>query len=131
MNNIILMGNLVIEPELTLLPQSGRSVCKFRIAVRRNFKDSKGSYASDFINCQAWGKTAEIVAENCQKGNRILVQGSLYISEYENKEGKKTYSPVINVEKATIVDWANNSTAPVENDFSIQDVTQPGETPLW
>ena len=121
------MGNLANDPDLQNLPNGGRAVCKFRIAVKRMMKDSNGNYPVDFINVQCWGNTAEMVAEKISKGNRILVQGALYISEYE-KGGVKMYSPIVNADRVTIIDWANDFKAPQNNDFS---ATQTDNNVLW
>lgn len=118
MNNIVLMGNLANDPELQNLPNGGRALCKFRMAVKRTTKDSTGKYICDFINVQAWGNTAEMVAEKISKGNRAIVQGALQISEY-TKDGVKCYSPVVNANSVTIIDWANDFKVPQENDFSV------------
>ena len=60
LNKVILMGNMVADPELKQTP-SGVPVCSFRIAVQRKFKDQNGQYVSDFFNIVAWRQTAEFV----------------------------------------------------------------------
>lgn len=60
LNNFTVMGRLVATPELKLTP-SGTSVCRFRIACDRNFKNSKGEYETDFFTCTAWRHAAESV----------------------------------------------------------------------
>ena len=54
MNNVILLGTLVADPEARAT-QSGKTACDFRIAVRRNYKNQKGEYESDFLRCKAFG----------------------------------------------------------------------------
>ena len=117
MNMTILMGNLVTEPELQNLSNSGRALGKFRVAVKRTVKDSKGNYPTDFFNVQAWGNLAEMISEKVTKGNRVLIQGSIYNNEY-TKDGVKVYAPVINAEKITVIDWANDNKSTSNNDFS-------------
>ena len=52
MNKIILIGNLTRDPELTET-QSGVKVCRFSIAVNRNYASNDGERKTDFFNCVA------------------------------------------------------------------------------
>ena len=58
LNKVILIGNLVRDPELTQTP-SGISVCKFTLAVNRNFTNANGERDTDFINIVTWRGLAE------------------------------------------------------------------------
>lgn len=87
-NRVILIGRLVADPEAKYT-QSGLAVCNFRLAVERNFKNAEGEKETDFINCVAWRKTAELIAEYCKKGHLIGVDGSLQMRRYETREGEK------------------------------------------
>jgi single-strand DNA-binding protein len=86
MNNIILIGRLVADPE-TRYTQSGIAVCNFRIAVDRKFKNAAGEREADFINCVAWRKAAELIGQYMSKGRRIGIQGSLQSRNYQDKDG--------------------------------------------
>ena len=87
MNKIELMGRLVADVELKkATKKDGADYTKFTLAVpRKNVKDK-----TDFINCVAFGKLAEVIAKFCKKGQRIIVCGSLQIDSVE-KDGNKTY----------------------------------------
>ena len=80
MNSIILMGRLVKDPEIKVTP-SEKMVCTFTLAVERPFAKKE----ADFINIVAWGKTAEVVGNYVQKGQRLLVEGRLQIRNYDAK----------------------------------------------
>ncbi|WP_074015832.1 single-stranded DNA-binding protein [Fusobacterium massiliense] len=98
MNVVILNGRLTRDPELKY-GQSGNAYSRFSIAVDRPFSSGENKTA-DFINCVAFGKTAEFVGEYFRKGRKILLKGSLQMSQYES-EGKKltTYNVIVdNVE---------------------------------
>ena len=83
MNVAILMGRLTRDPELKYT-SNGKAYTTFTLAVQRT-KDE-----AEFIDCVAWEKTAETIAEYFRKGNRILVQGRLNVSTYEqNGENRK------------------------------------------
>ena len=100
MNLVVMIGNLVNDPERTVL-QSGQENAKFRIAVRRNFKDkASGQYESDFVNCVAWGKTAEYVNNYLRKGNKVCIEGKLQTRTYDNQQGQKVYAFEIVAEHA-------------------------------
>ncbi|MEG0157531.1 MAG: single-stranded DNA-binding protein, partial [Anaerovoracaceae bacterium] len=70
---------------------AGKPVASFTIAVQRRFKNKNGEYDADFINCVAWGSTAEYISNHIDKGRLIGVEGRLQIRTYENKDGKKVW----------------------------------------
>ena len=74
MNKIILIGRLVKDPELKYTP-SGTAVVTFTLAVNRRFTNQNGEREADFINCQAWQKTAEFVANYFKKGQQMALEG--------------------------------------------------------
>ena len=98
MNIVILNGRLVRDPELKF-GQSGKAYSRFSIAVDRPFQSSadKNSQTVDFINCVAFGKTAEFIGEYFRKGRKILLNGRLQMSQYES-EGKKITTYVVVVD---------------------------------
>ncbi len=97
MNLVVLNGRLTRDPELKF-GQSGKAYSRFSIAVDRPFSSAeKGNQTADFINCVAFGKTAEFIGEYFRKGKKILLNGSLQMNQYES-EGKKitTYVVIVN-----------------------------------
>src|ERR1700730_12881320 len=84
-NRIILVGNLVRDPEIRYV-QSGAPVTKFTIAVNRRTKQND---TADFIDIVAWDKLAEASNTNLKKGMSVLVEGRLAIRSYESKSGEK------------------------------------------
>ena len=95
MNLVVLNGRLTRDPELKF-GQSGKAYSRFSIAVDRPFQSSadKNSQTADFINCVAFGKTAEFIGEYFRKGRKILLNGRLQMSQYES-EGKKITTYVV------------------------------------
>lgn len=93
MNEIILIGNLTRDPELTETAQ-GKKLCKFTIAVDRSFDKEK----TDFFSCSAWEQKAEVIAKYVRKGNKLCIVGRLEINETE-KDGVKTRHHNIIVEE--------------------------------
>lgn len=88
MNKVILIGRLTKDPELRFAAGSGTAVCKFSIAVTRPFKKDE----TDFINCVAFGKTGETIAQHLIKGKQIAVTGSIRTGSYEAQDGTKRYT---------------------------------------
>jgi len=88
MNKVFFIGNLTRDPELTETP-SGIAVCRFSIAVNRDYTDSEGNRQTDFFNCTAWRGLGETIARYCKKGNKIEVEGSIQLRSYEDNDGIK------------------------------------------
>lgn len=93
-NRVILVGNLVRDPEIRYIA-SGTPVTKFTLAVNRRVK---GQDEADFIDVVAWDKLAETCNTYLKKGSPCLVEGRLSIRSYEDKEGikRKAAEVVIN-----------------------------------
>ena len=103
MNKVVLLGNLVADPEIRTT-QAGKAVANFRIAVRRNFKNQSGEYESDFLPCKAFGTTADVIGKYFVKGSRILVEGSVQTSSWDKGDGTKGYSTDILVNAIDFID---------------------------
>lgn len=89
-NNVTLVGRLTRDVDLRYTP-NGKAVANFGLAVNRTFKNANGEYDADFINCQAWGKTAENLANYMKKGNQIGLTGRIQTRNYENNQGQRVY----------------------------------------
>lgn len=91
MNKVVLLGRLTKDPEIRYT-NSGKVVASFSLAVDRPFANANGEREADFINCQIWGKSAELLGDSVHKGQRVLVEGRLQIRQYEDKQGAKRYA---------------------------------------
>ena len=101
MNKAIIFGNLTAQPELKQLPD-GTAVAKWTIATNRKWKDKDGNQQEEveFHNLVAFGKQAETVAQYFDKGSKMLAEGRLKTSNWEDKEtGKKMYRTEIILER--------------------------------
>lgn len=94
MNKVILIGNLTQDIELKS-SHGGTSVCRFTVAVRREYKNANGEYETDFISCVAFNKLAELMDKYCRKGDKIAVSGALKITAYERDGEKRTSTDVV------------------------------------
>lgn len=88
MNKVFLIGNLTRDPELTET-SSGTQICRFGMAVNRQYTSSDGERETDFFNVTAWRGTAENIARYCRKGHKVAVLGSVQIRSYEDRDGVK------------------------------------------
>ena len=90
MNKVILIGNLTRDPELTETA-SGIAVCRFSIAVSRDYAGADGNRETDFFNITVWSKQAENCGKYLKKGNKVAVVGRLQNRSYDDKDGNKRY----------------------------------------
>ena len=89
MNKVLLIGNLTHDPELSETP-SGVAVCKFSLAVKRDYTSQDGERQTDFFNnCTAWRGLGENIARYCKKGNKVSIVGSIQLRNYEDNQGVK------------------------------------------
>jgi single-strand DNA-binding protein len=87
LNKVLLIGNLTREPELRVTPK-GTSVAQFGLAVNRKFKKEDGSDSEEvtYVDIEAWGKQAELVAKYLTKGSPAMVEGRLKFEQWEDKQ---------------------------------------------
>lgn len=104
-NKVLLMGNLTRDIELRHL-QSGTSVGAFGLAVNRRYKGSDGQMKEDvlFVDCEAWGNTAENLAKYLSKGRPVFVEGRLKLDEWQDKDGARRSKIKVVVESFQFVD---------------------------
>lgn len=89
LNQISVQGRLARDPELRRT-NSGKAVTSFTLACDRDFKNQQtGEKEVDFIECVAWGGTAEMVEKYFKKGQMAVVTGRLQIRAWEYKNGQK------------------------------------------
>ena len=136
-NVAIICGHLTKDIEL-MKTQNGNSVAKFTVAVD-GYNDN-----TNFINCVAWNKLADILNMYCKKGDLVTVEGRISVRNYENQQGKKVYITEIvvnnvqlppksdsngqnynpNVNTYQQQNQANNNTYGVKNTYTQPSLTQ-------
>ena len=84
------MGNLTRDPEMRVTP-NGHSICKLGLAVSRTFSTRYGERREEtaFVDIDAFGKQAEVIAKYMRKGRPIMVEGRLKLDQWESNEGQK------------------------------------------
>ena len=122
-NQVILMGRLTRDPEMRSTT-TGKSIANFSLAVTRTWRDQNGAQQdqTSFINCVAWGKPGEIIAQYVQKGSPLLVSGRLDQRSYDDKDGNKRQAVEVVVEDFNFIgggrggdDSNNNAPAPASS----------------
>ena len=109
-NNIILVGRTTKTIELKQ-NKNGTNYVQFTLAVNRPYKDEQ----ADFINCVAWSKTAETIAQYVSKGTMIGVEGRLQVRDYENEAGVRQYISEVLVHRFTFLESKKSQTTESEN----------------
>ena len=99
MNKVVLIGRLTKDPDLRFAAGSGMGICIFTVAIKRQFKKDE----TDFINCVAFGKTAETISQYLTKGRQIAVIGSIRTGSYDAQDGTKRYTTDVAVESFEFV----------------------------
>lgn len=107
MNNVILIGRLVADPELKTT-QTGLEVTSFRIAVDRPYSKD-GEKKADFIDVVAWRRTAAFICQYFEKGKPIVINGSLQTRSYEAKDGSKRFVTEVLAENVEFAPSSKNN----------------------
>lgn len=102
MNVAIILGRLTRDPVIKA-SQSGMTIARFTLAVNRLNKKGQNQEA-DFINCVAFGKTAEAIGNYVYKGQRLLVEGRIQTGSYTSKSGEKKFTTEISVNRAEFIE---------------------------
>jgi single-strand DNA-binding protein len=90
LNKVLLMGNMTRDPQLSYLP-SQTAVVEFGLAMTRKFKKQDGSMGEEtcFVDCQIFGKRAEVINQYFKKGNPIFIEGRLKLDTWQGQDGTK------------------------------------------
>lgn len=107
LNKGILMGRLTRDPELRHT-QSGTAVCSFTLAIDRDRKDANGEKQTDFIECVAWNKQAEFVAQWFSKGMMAIVVGRIQSRKWQDQNGNNRTAIEINCEEVSFGETKKN-----------------------
>ncbi len=92
-NKVFLMGNLTRDIELKHTP-SDQAVATIGLAMNRRFrtKDGDNREETTFVDCEAWGRTAEVMSQYLNKGRPVFIEGRLKLDQWEDKETGKNRS---------------------------------------
>jgi len=115
MNSINIIGRLTKDCDFKFAQGSGTAVCKFTIAVDRDFKNKEGQKEADFLNCIIFNKAAEGLSPYLVKGKLVGITGRVQTGNYTNKDGVKVYTFDVMVEKTKFLDTKGGQTSSQSN----------------
>ena len=99
MNKAILMGRLTRDPDVRYSQgENPMAIARYTLAVDRRFKRD-GEQSADFINCLAFGRSAEFAEKYFKQGTKIAVSGRIQTGSYTNREGVKVYTTEVVIEE--------------------------------
>ena len=107
LNQMIIVGRLVRSPELRET-ENGKKVTNITLAVPRSYKNTKGEYETDFIDCVLWTGIAESTTEYCKKGDILGVKGRIQTRTIATDDDKKRYITEVVAEKVTFLSSNKN-----------------------
>lgn len=92
-NKVFLMGNLTRDPELRHTP-SNQPVANIGLAINRRYRTAGGESREEttFVDCEAWGRTAETMAQYLQKGRPVFVEGRLKLDTWQDRDSGQNRS---------------------------------------
>lgn len=105
LNKVMLMGNLTRDIELRHT-NSNLAIAKIGLAVNRRWKSESGEQREEttFVDCEAFGRTAEVMSQYLAKGRPVFIEGRLKLDQWEDKEGQKRSKMVVVVEGFQFID---------------------------
>lgn len=109
LNKFIIAGNLARDPELRLFPND-RSVANFTVITNRRWKDQATGEPREeatAVDCEAWGKTAELLGAYFSKGTPIYLEGRMKQQRWEQPDGQKRSKLVCVVDDVRFVESAH------------------------
>jgi single-strand DNA-binding protein len=104
-NKVFLMGNLTRDVELKYTP-SNQPVASLGIATNRRYRtrDGEDREETTFVDCEAWGRTAEVMNQYLAKGRPVFIEGRLKFDEWEDRDGNKRNKLRVVIENFQFVD---------------------------
>ena len=104
-NKVLLMGNLTRDIELKYT-SSNQAVANIGLAVNRRYTTREGDKKEDttFVDCEAWGRTAEVMTEYLVKGRPVFIEGRLKLDQWQDKDGNNRNKLKVVVENFQFID---------------------------
>lgn len=128
MNNLIIIGRLCADPEITSTT-GGTTVATYRVAVDRKYA-KEGQQKTDFFSCVSYGKQAEFVEKYLSKGVKVVIRGEMHL-DIAQKDGKNVTYPKISVDEIEFAESKRQEKETKENDFlNIPEGINPDELPF-
>ena len=116
LNKVMLLGNLGADPELRMT-STGQAVLNVRLATTESYLDKNRTRQerTEWHTVIVWGKRAEGLSKILRKGDRILVEGGIRTSSYDDRDGNKRYKTEV-VANNVILSGSKNGARPAPMD---------------
>lgn len=129
LNKVFLIGRVTNDLELKSTT-TGSNVVKFGLATNRNYTDKSGKKVetSQFHNCVAFGKVADILSRFVKKGQEMMIEGRIEYRQWESKDGGKRYATDIMIENFQFgqkASGASRASAPAQEDVGLEEKGVP------
>ena len=110
------MGRLTRDPEVRYSQGDNASaVARYTLAVDRRFRREGDQQTADFINCVAFGRSAEFAERYLRQGTKIVATGRIQTGSYTNRDGVKVYTTDVVVEDQEFAESKAASGSQVSN----------------
>lgn len=117
LNKVLQIGNLTRDPEVRYTPK-GMAVCDISLAINSKRKTEGGEIKEEvtFVDCTAWGKTAELLGRYCKKGSSLFIEGRLTTESWEDKQtGQKRSKMKVVIDQMQFLGGREQSDKPRES----------------
>ena len=120
------MGRLTRDPEVRYSQgENALAIARYTLAVDRRAARREGEATADFINCVAFGRSAEFAERYLRQGTKIVVSGRIQTGSYTNRDGQKVYTTEVVVEESEFAESKANSSAPSNNSYQASPAPSP------
>lgn len=121
MNNVILIGRLTKDPQLSFSKGKGTAIARLTVAVNRMQKEE-----ADFINCVAFGKAAETIGNYMTKGSQIAINGEIRVDNYKKEDGTWVNNTNVLVNRFEFVSGGKQGGTPKDVEQQLTDLMGSG-----
>lgn len=110
-NKVLLMGHITRDIELKFTP-SNMAVAQIGLAVNHKYKTKDGAQKEEvtFVDCEAWGKTAEVMQQYLSKGKPVFIEGRLKLDQWQDKDGGNRSKLKVTIENFQFVESGKSDT---------------------
>lgn len=129
LNRVMLMGNLTRDPELRYTPNN-TAVTGIGLAVNRRWRNQQGESQEEttFVDCEAWGRQAEVINEYMRKGRPLYVEGRLRLDQWQDRDGNNRSKLKVVVETFQFLD-SRGGDGPPQGESSSRPTNAPEPAP--
>jgi len=125
LNKVFLMGNLTRDVELKKTPNN-MSVANIGLAVNRQYRtNDETREETTFVDCEAWGRTAEVMGQYLRKGRPVFIEGRLKLDQWQDRDGNNRSKLKVVIDNFQFIDSrGGNSDAPAQTSAPAQSVPE-------